>query len=74
MSVYLKIALWVFLASALVALANLMAIRAFPESWGGPTSVGVGAVQLLAYTGAVVSVGFFIAAIVEWRKKRSGDG
>jgi hypothetical protein len=53
---------------------NFWAIRADPENWGSPTSFGSGAVQLLAYVGMVIGVAFFLAAMVERRRKRSRSG
>ena len=74
MSLFLRLALWVFLPSGLVAMLNFWAIRADPENWGSPTSFGSGAVQLLAYVGMVIGVAFFLAAMVERRRKRSRSG
>jgi hypothetical protein len=70
MSPYLKVALWVFLSSALVALANAWVGIAYTEYWGG-TNFLAGGIQLVAYAGMAVGAGFFVAAIVRKRRESS---
>lgn len=66
MSLYTKLALWLFVPSAVVAAGNWWAMRAFPDEWGGP-NIGGGLIQLLAYAGMIVGAVFFVMAIVRRR-------
>jgi hypothetical protein len=67
MSPYLRVALWVFPSSALVALANAWVGVADTGYWGG-TNFLAGGIQLVAYAGMAVGAGLFVAAIVGKRK------
>lgn len=69
MNLYMKLALWIFFSSALVAVINSLAAQTF-QDWGGDPSFGWSGIQSLAYIGMIVGVSFFIAALVQRRRHR----
>lgn len=70
MSMFLRVALWIFVPSVLIVLTYVGLDLAYPNLLSG-TNIGGGALVLLAYIGILTSGGFFIAAIVEKRQKGS---
>jgi hypothetical protein len=70
MSFHQKLALSIFVPCAIVALANALAFRAFPERWGGP-NIGGGFIQLIAYAGMAAGAVLFIVGTAKRRQHRS---
>lgn len=69
MSRQYRLALLVLIPSAVIALANAWAFRAFPQQWGGP-NIGGGLLQLLAYVGVVAGLVLLAVAVATKRRSR----